>query len=82
MANSVYNILPVDNPLADHAALLFLEFIFDAADQLTQEPESELLIYVGKKKRGSESKSPLDVELLFTYSSSSSSAENSLVGAR
>jgi hypothetical protein len=25
MANSVYNILPVDNPLADHAALLFPE---------------------------------------------------------
>jgi hypothetical protein len=25
MVNSVYNILPVDNPLADHAALLFPE---------------------------------------------------------
>jgi hypothetical protein len=32
--------------------VLLLQLIFAAADQLTQEPESQLLIYVGKKKRG------------------------------
>ncbi len=30
--------------------VLLLQLIFVAADQLTQEPESQLLIYVGKKK--------------------------------
>jgi hypothetical protein len=32
--------------------VLLLQLIFAAADQLTQEPESQLLIFVAKKEKG------------------------------